>query len=218
MPERYLNDRRILKLTAEEFRAYVMTTIWCVSNRTDGYVLDEDLDVMSWMGKVKPAVFVQRDLWARTDEGWRLLDFLSMQTSRAEFEKLEDIRKAEREKKRRQRANIKALDGATRTPTWSSPGDNPGDVPGLVPEDSRGKAGRDNEVNYDKTTGEVDEQLGQVSLPAASPLAREAMTAWSSSKTCRVCSKVIPAASPIDVCGTQDDEHNFARSNRSSAA
>jgi hypothetical protein len=155
MPERYLNDRRIMKLTAEEFRAYVLTTIWCVSNRTDGYVLTEDLDVMWWMNNVKSDTFVKRDLWATTAEGWHLLDFLSMQTSRAEFERLEDMRKAEREKKRRQRANAKG-EATIHTPTFSSPGDIPGDVSGLVPGDGTGKAGRDNESDYAQVEAQDD--------------------------------------------------------------
>jgi len=42
-PERWLNDRRVLRLSDPAFRLFVIPLTWSVSNRTDGDLYDDDL-------------------------------------------------------------------------------------------------------------------------------------------------------------------------------
>jgi hypothetical protein len=42
-PERWLNDRRINRLTDQAYRLFVCSLAWCVSNRTDGILEAADL-------------------------------------------------------------------------------------------------------------------------------------------------------------------------------
>lgn len=129
-PERYLSDRRVLRLTADEFRGWSFATIWSVSNRTDGVILSDELMLIPFM-KVETAQKLEAcGLWATTDGGWIISDFVQTQTSRHELEVLDNARRRDREKKARQRA---AKNGSG--PTFS---DVPGDGPGGT---SRGRPG-----------------------------------------------------------------------------
>ena len=42
-PDRWLHDRRLLRLSDSEFRTFVTSLTWCVSNRTDGRLEHDDL-------------------------------------------------------------------------------------------------------------------------------------------------------------------------------
>jgi hypothetical protein len=41
-PERWLNNRRVLRLSDRAFRLFVISLTWSVSNRTDGELYDDD--------------------------------------------------------------------------------------------------------------------------------------------------------------------------------
>jgi hypothetical protein len=41
-PERWLNDRRVLRLPDDAFRLFVLSLAWSVANQTDGRIYDED--------------------------------------------------------------------------------------------------------------------------------------------------------------------------------
>lgn len=113
-PDRWLNDRRILRLSPEHFRAFVLSLTWTVSNRTDGRVEVEDLDMMPACSVDTAAALVDAGLWEPADDGtgWQIVDFLSTQTSRAQLEGLELKKRqdADRAKNYRQR---KKGDGMT---------------------------------------------------------------------------------------------------------
>lgn len=209
-PERYLSDRRVLRLTADEFRGWSFATIWSVSNRTDGVILRDELPLVPFM-KVETAQKLEAcGLWAVIDGGWVISDFVQTQTSRHELEVLDNARRRDREKKARQRA---AKSGSG--PTFSDvPGDGPGGSSlgtsrGRVPEDSTGRTGREEEAWFvDNGTGEITDP--PASVPAA------LVTTWDvapiGQAVCRVpgCSEVVTGVS-TGICPSQADDHNDAR-------
>lgn len=123
MPERYLADRRIGRLTDSEFRSYVTAMIWSVSNRTDGLVVVDDLPLIPLFSTSAVIKFMALALWIEVGDGrWLIADFEQTQTSKHELEVLDNMRKRDREKKQRQRI--------AKTGAGPSFGDVPGDVPG----------------------------------------------------------------------------------------
>lgn len=122
-PERWLTDRRLLRLSDRHFRVFVSTLAWSVSNRTDGVIEHDDLPLVPVQdaSPMDAAALVAAGLWTDESRGWRVVDFDSSQSSRHELEILENARRREREKKARQRARRAAEDADV-------PGDRPGDV------------------------------------------------------------------------------------------
>lgn len=127
VPERYLNDRRILRLSPAARSSLIMATVWAVSNRTDGLIERDDIPLIPTFDQSTVDALVSAGLLTVSGaDAWIITDYERDQTSRAEFEVLENMRRRERTKKRRQR---------------SKEGDSPGGhSPGTVPGDSTGKA------------------------------------------------------------------------------
>lgn len=212
-PERYLSDRRVLRLAADEFRAWSFATIWSVSNRTDGVILSDELPLIPFMKDSTAQKLEACGLWTAVEGGWVVADFADTQTSRHDLEVLDNMRRAQREKKQRQRAAKAA--GTSPGPSFSDvPGDStggqyPGTSRGHVPEDMTGigKA-RDQETWF------VDNDTGEITDPAPSVPA-SAVTTWDVApigRSCPVCGKPMgdyPAA--MTVCESQDDDHNNYR-------
>ncbi len=172
LPERYLIDRRVLRLTDPERSSLFMATVWSVSNRTDGRIERADLPLIpTFTPKVIPAL-VAAELWqADGPNAWLISDYQRDQTSRHDFEVLEAARRREREKKQRQRAKDRT-EGQSR-------GDVPGDDTG---KDRQGQARQEPGQDYrgvDERTGEVsgwptaeipdalDERWGSPDAPGA---------------------------------------------------
>lgn len=207
-PERYLSDRRVLKLQPDVFRGWVLTTAWSVSNRTDGHVATDDLPLLPFMPENGPAILVSLDLWQPADDGWLIADFEQTQTSRHDLEVLDNMRRAQREKKQRQRSS--KVMGSTTAPSFSDvPGDStrgtyPGTSRGRVPEDMTGigKA-RDQEKWFvDNGTGEITDSAPSVPAPA--------VTAWEVApigRSCAACGKQLEPDARGSLCGSQDDDH-----------
>lgn len=104
-PGRWLNDRRVMSLTADSFKAFVTAGAWMVENRTDGVLTREDVEFIPRFKRSSVDDLVRAGVWLSTEDGWEMRDYAATQTSRAEFEVLERARKREREKKARQRAS-----------------------------------------------------------------------------------------------------------------
>jgi hypothetical protein len=137
-PERWLLDRRIDRLSDRDFRSFVNSLAWSVSNRTDGLIEERDFALIPRFTPGSVGALVASELWevvTRHNEiAWRIADFKKTQSGRDELEVLENVRAAEREKKRRQRARKAAANTAV-------PVDIPVDCPlGHVPRDDTGKA------------------------------------------------------------------------------
>ncbi len=127
LPERWLADRRLLRLSDAHHRSFINALMWSVSNRMDGRIDPEDLALIPNFAVGAPKELVAAGLWTGLDHGWRITDFMATQTSSCDLEVLENIRRREREKKARQRE--KKVTGDT---------DDDGVVPGTVPGDSTG--------------------------------------------------------------------------------
>ncbi|WP_143331591.1 hypothetical protein [Clavibacter michiganensis] len=151
-PERYLSDRRIARLTADEFRSYFMATLWGVSNRTDGRVEHADVALIPHFRDAADRL-VELGLWqvAPDGTGWIIDDFKELQTSAEQLEAAAKARKADADKKKRQRSHAKGehafcgdeCDGSSSSvPRFPAvPGDVPGDGPGDLSrgQDRRGQ-------------------------------------------------------------------------------
>lgn len=166
LPERYLMDRRIIRLSDADFRSFVMAMLWSVSNRTDGEVATDDLALIpGFVGTAATSLEIA-GLWTSHGDGWTITDYDNTQTSRHDLEVLDNARRADREKKRRQRADRKG-DG----PSFSaSPGDVPGDMSRGTTQDRTGQA-RQGQAEYLEPSGldqteTVNHQTGEVSEPA----------------------------------------------------
>lgn len=168
LPERFLNDRRIVRLAPEDFQGYVLSMLWSVANRTDGLIEVDDLPLLPWVRQGAPERFVSRGLWASVAAGWIITDFESTQTSRHDLEVLENMRRAGREKKARQRAAKAGV--TTDVPGDVAGGLSPGTSRGRVPEDATGqeRTGRDQRSEA-ITNGYISEMQSRQ---------QEAMTAW----------------------------------------
>lgn len=128
LPDRYLLDRGFRKLTDSERVSFLLATLWSVVNRTDGRIEKTDLDIIPMFRPDAVTALVVQGLWVEADDdAWLIVDYERDQTSRSQFEVLENARRREREKKQRQR----------------SKGDSPGgQSPGTVPGDDTGRTGR----------------------------------------------------------------------------
>ncbi|KZS65598.1 hypothetical protein [Mycobacterium pseudokansasii] len=124
LPERWLSNRKLIRLSDSHFRSFVTALLWSVSNRTDGRIEREDLALIPNFAVGAPAAFVEAGLWTPMDHGWLISEFVVTQTSRDELEKLDNTRRRAREKKARQRAAKSAEKNAGDSDV---PGDSPGD-------------------------------------------------------------------------------------------
>lgn|ERR1022692_4483670 len=110
-PERWLNDRRFLRLPDGAFRLFFISLAWAVANRTDGVIYDDDLALMPGIDAGQAKTLAKADLWERVSDHWLILDYEETQTSRSDLEVLAHARKKAREKKRRQRAAQRDVPG-----------------------------------------------------------------------------------------------------------
>ena len=114
LPERWLSDRRLLRLPDAAFRLFVTALVWSVSNRTDGRIEPEDLGLLPGVDvRAVPAV-VKAGLWRpypaelppeSSPQGWFMVDFEDTQTTAAQLAGLAYKRAHERESKARRRAH-----------------------------------------------------------------------------------------------------------------
>jgi hypothetical protein len=104
LPERWLNDRRVIRLSDGAFRTFVTSLVWSVANRTDGVIEGDDLDLVHGASRDKVPELVAAGLYEPAGSVHLIVDFAATQTSRDQLLQLEHIRRQEREKKARQRA------------------------------------------------------------------------------------------------------------------
>jgi hypothetical protein len=134
-PDRWLSDRRLLRLPPEVFRTFATGLLWSVANKTDGVLDDDDLPLIPLAGPGHCEQLAAAGLWERLPGGWLIREYRDTQTSRTELDALAERRAADRERKARERLR-KAL-------SRDSPVTSHGDVPeshGDVPKARQGKA------------------------------------------------------------------------------
>lgn len=147
-PERWLNDRRIQKLSDSAHRTFVTLMTWSVSNRSDGQF---DADDVAFTAHAKADDFEElyrSNLLTKNGNGWLLADFEETQTTAASLKGAEAARRHEREKKARQRAHAAGDHSLCRPDTCPLV---PGDVLGEVLGDT--KARQDRQDRPGATTG-----------------------------------------------------------------
>jgi hypothetical protein len=121
-PERWLNDRRLVRLPAEAFRFFMFSLAWSVANQTDGRVYEDDLFFIPGGDGGWPDRLVKADLWTRVADYWQIVPFEDTQTSKSDLQVLANARRRKRDQMRRKRA--------------AETGTVPGDVPGHSSSDS----------------------------------------------------------------------------------
>lgn len=207
IPERYLVDRRVARLDPADFTSFVMASLWSVSNRTDGQLEPDDLALIPMFNAKSIPVLMEKGLWITRSPGWLISDYMTTQTSKHDLEVLENARRADREKKARQRAE-KRVGGESGGPSFSpSPGDGPGDV--SRGGHRKGEAGQDEGNWYvNNATGEIDEQA---SAPVPASSATWEVATIPTSRACRVCLAPLDADFPMEVCVLPDAEHDAVR-------
>src|SRR3954452_6765581 len=135
LPERWLNDRRIVRLTDGAFRTFTTSLLSSVANRTDGVIDTDDLDLVHGASSRHVPELVTAGLYAPHGSVHLIADFAATPTSRDELLLLENNRRQQREKKARQRA---------RKAETASPGTSPGTgSPGTAPRDNAGQDRQD---------------------------------------------------------------------------
>lgn len=112
LPERWLNDRRMLRLSDAAFRLYATALMWSVSNRTDGVVAEDDLTLMLRVDPGRALELEKHDLWQRDGDGWLISDFADTQTSKAQLDGLDLKRQQDRERAARYRDRRKSRDSS----------------------------------------------------------------------------------------------------------
>jgi hypothetical protein len=127
LPDRWLTDRRVQRLSATHYRALMNSLMYMVANRTDGSITAEDFAMIPHFAADAPDAFVRAGLWEPTEQGWVFVGWASTQTTRSEAEALERVRAREREKKARQRATASSpRDTQQDSPRDMSPGPSGG--------------------------------------------------------------------------------------------
>ena len=196
LPDRWLTDRRLQRLSDSHFRAFVNGLLWSVSNRTDGVIEIDDLALIPRFPAGVVQTLVDAGLWAPQSGGWVIADFAATQTSRDQHEAMEKIRSRERQKKAAQRA---AKAGGETPSTQSCPGDSPGDSPGEL---SRGLSAGLHRTGQDRT-GKALKASGSGTDPREHSAGPRAASGISSPETCVACGQR-PAQGPgaweSDIC------------------
>jgi hypothetical protein len=102
-PERWLNDRRVLRLPDDAFRLFVISLTWSVANQTDGRIYDDELTLIP-ASPAGSGQLAKSGLWERVADYWLITVFEETQTTRADLEHLAGQRRKARDRKRRERA------------------------------------------------------------------------------------------------------------------
>ena len=151
IPERYLNDRRLLRLSDSDFRSYIMSLVWSVSNRTEGNLFPDDLPLIAGFADGSEVGIEMSGLWVRSGQGWAIEKFELEQTTVEDLEAAERRRINDRERKRKQRVREKSRPDSDVRP----------DVTRDVTQKSR--------MTFQDRTGQRQDRPGQAKdLPAVS--------------------------------------------------
>jgi hypothetical protein len=88
-PERWLNDRRILRLSDPAFRLFVTALVWSVANRTEGVIDEADLSLIPQVDGDRSAELAKAGLWHREHDTWVIDCFADSQTSKSQLDGLD---------------------------------------------------------------------------------------------------------------------------------
>lgn len=182
-PEKWLNDRRILRLSPAYFRAFVMSLAWSVSNRTDGRLEPADLPLIPGFEGGAGDALEACGLWTVEAGGWRIVDFAGTQTTAVQLQGLDHKRAVDRERQARKRAHdagnhVLCLPDNCTMATAS--GDSSSDVTRDRKRDTKDRTGQDRTGQaFNKEALEKDESTSDSAIPAGQMRSqRKADEAW----------------------------------------
>jgi hypothetical protein len=162
-PTHYLNDRRVLRLSPDVFRTFVLATAWAVTNRTDGKIMADELPLIPFATDPAASALVLAELWTADSDGWTIADYANTQTSKSQLDGLQERRRNDAERQSRRRAKTK-----------SEPSFSPEDHV-RQSRDNKGKAsarkGKERQVLSELTQAEsevLNTATGEVSEPSLS--------------------------------------------------
>jgi hypothetical protein len=167
-PERWLNDRRVVRLSDRAFRLFVTSLAWSVANRTDGRLYPDDLALLLGVDPGAAGELVKAGLWSAAGEGWQVVDFGHTQTTEAQLVGLEHKRAMDRERQARKRAHDRG-DHRVCLPEHCDPSR---DVTRDFMRDTKDRPGQARTGASNGATDEADSQL-----PVSAPGAGEALRA-----------------------------------------
>lgn len=104
-PDRWLHDKRVMRLNPVDFRSFVVSLTWSASNRTDGRIEPGDTLMIPGFSDSSIAALEAAELWCPLPGAWMIVDFDATQTSKTQLEGLDARRHADRERKARERAH-----------------------------------------------------------------------------------------------------------------
>lgn len=190
-PERWLLDRRFTKLTDRQFRTFVLTLTWSVSNRTDGVIEQDDFAVIPGANVDDAKALHAAGLWEIVPgrPAYKMVDFANTQTSSHELEVLDNARRRDREKKARQRA--KKAGGPDDTDPSSSPVS-----PGTVPGDGPGGQHRLGEARRGEDRQQLGEGVSDTEVGAVDTSTGEVLSDGWPAEICDVCNGPMTSYSP----------------------
>lgn len=102
-PDRWLTDRRFILLSGDAFKLYGIALMWCVDNRTDGFLDERDLPCLPGVLLARMGELEEARLLNRRSGGWTFTDFKKTQTGRKELERADEKREEDRQRKARER-------------------------------------------------------------------------------------------------------------------
>lgn len=176
LPEKWLSDRRLSRLSDEHFRAYMQALLFSVSNRTDGVIEPEDIELIPHFATGAVNAFLANGLWTGRDHGWLITDFKATQTTRHELEVLENARARERRKKQRQRSKAADEDSGGES---AVPGDSPGgQAPGTAQAGRQGKAGQESTGTSNGQPSTTDGSGGTGAVEDSATAAHASTNGW----------------------------------------
>ena len=74
LPERWLSDRRLSRLSDAHDRSYIQALLFSVSNRTDGVIEPDDLALIPHFAPGAVNAFLAQELWSARQHGWFITD------------------------------------------------------------------------------------------------------------------------------------------------
>ena len=205
-PERWLNDRRVVRLSDAGFRLLVTSLAWSVANRTDGRLDKDDLDLLHGVDARHVDELVTAGLMTETSAGsWCSTVYMDTQTSKAQLDGLE----YKREQDRQRQANKRARDRGLVEPYPDESRDSPRDVTTDIDRDTKARTGQDRRGKV-AVTGEREERGREAEFFA---LSRHGEPVPPTARRCLSCSG--PLVSPLDqadgVCVKCDNQAHRAQ-------
>ena len=206
----WIRSMRFDLLTDKSWRVFSYALMWSAENGTNGFIPERYRKLLHADGydSEVDAELAAANLWSKARgmdglKGYQLTDWdgvLGQSTSLQVETYKASARNRQRKYREKERAKLERVT-FTEAPVTS---DVTRDVMGEMTSD----VGKGEEQRH-RDTREIHEQETKTETWAVADIPK--------GKVCRVCQKSIPAASPVEVCGIQDEEHNFARSNASAA-